>query len=141
MQSTSLDAATTLREFTNAVIRQMPRLATSRAATGTLSVLYREGPQRITALAEFEAVSQPAMTNLVQRLEAQGLVARDVDPHDARATAISITPAGVEILLERHRVQETAVRDTLDLLSPADRAAIVAALPALTHFTEIHESR
>jgi len=107
--------ASTLRELAAAIARHLPRGTVSRAAASTLSVLDREGPQRITALAEREAVSQPAMTNLVQRLEAQRLVERAADPLDARAT--------------------------LARLSPEEHDALVAALPALSHVTELHESR
>lgn len=137
----TLDLATTLREFAHVTVRQMPRMAVSRAAASTLSVLDREGPQRITALAEREAVSQPAMTNLAQRLETQGLVTRSADPLDARATLISITDTGLSVLTERRRLHDESLQATFDRLSPDDRAAIVAVLPALTHFTELHESR
>ena len=100
-----------------------------------------EGPQRITTLAEREAVSQPAITNLVQRLEAQELVSRAADPADARASLISITPHGSEVLHERRALLDESIGSTFERLCPDDRAAIVAALPALTRFTESHESR
>lgn len=141
MHSSDDTLAVTLRELATAVARHLPRGTVSRAAASTLSVLRREGAQRITVLAEREAVSQPAMTNLVQRLEAQGLVTRAADPADARATLISVTEAGVRVIDERRRMQDDALRSTLERLSPEDRAALVAALPALTHFTELHESR
>ena len=141
MHSSDDTLAVTLRELTTAVSRHLPRGTVSRAAASTLSVLHREGAQRITVLAEREAVSQPAMTNLVQRLEAQGLVTRAADPADARATLISVTEAGVRVIDERRRLQDDALRSTLERLSPEDRAALVAALPALTHVTELHESR
>lgn len=141
MQSSDATLAVALRELSAAVARHLPRGTVSRAAASTLSVLRREGAQRITVLAEREAVSQPAMTNLVQRLEAQGLVTRAADPVDARATLISVTEAGVRVIDERRRLQDDALRSTLERLSPEDRAALAAALPALTHFTELHESR
>lgn len=138
---TLVPAAPVLRDLAHALVRQVPRHSISRAAASTLGILAREGPQRITVLAEREAVSQPAMTNLVQRLEGHGLVSRASDPADARATLISVTPDGVATLQERRRLVDADVATTFERLSPDDRAAIVAALPALTHFTELHESR
>ncbi len=136
----SLDAASTLRELASATVRHMSRGSLSRVGASTLSILHREGAQRITVLAAREAVSQPAMTNLVQRLEAQGLVERAVDPADARATLITVTDAGVALMLERRSLHDAELQATLDRLSPEERAAIDAALPALTRFTELHES-
>lgn len=141
MQSPSTDPAVALWELAAAAVRHSPRGTISRAAASTLSILEREGAQRITVLAQRESVSQPAMTNLVQRLEAQGLVTRAADPVDARATLISITAPGIETLTTRRRLQHDALRATIERLSPADRDAIDAALPALSRFTELHESR
>ncbi|WP_280455301.1 MarR family transcriptional regulator, partial [Nocardia brasiliensis] len=45
----------------------------------TLSVLHtlvHRGPLRLTALKETEQITQPAITQLVQRLERDGLVRR-----------------------------------------------------------------
>lgn len=60
----------------------------------TLSILQNEGPQRVGELAALSRVTQPGMTRLVGHLEAVGLIARESDPADSRATVIRITPAG-----------------------------------------------
>jgi DNA-binding MarR family transcriptional regulator len=46
----------------------------SASAALVLNRLYREGPMRLTALAEAEGASQSGMTQLVQRMEHQGLL-------------------------------------------------------------------
>jgi DNA-binding MarR family transcriptional regulator len=94
----------------------------SLTAASVLSTLDRVGPQRITALAAREDVSQPSMTQLVQRLELRGLVARAADPADGRAALASITPAGHAALLARRRASAGRLDDLLDRL-PADRLA------------------
>jgi DNA-binding MarR family transcriptional regulator len=66
----------------------------SLTAASTLASMERHGPQRITALAAAEGVSQPSMTQLVQRLELRGLVARSSDPADARVALAGITGDG-----------------------------------------------
>lgn len=130
--------AQALREFALSIVRDAPQGPMSRTAAATLSVLDRSGPQRITALAELEAVTQPAMTGLVQRLEASGLVSRHADPEDGRATQIAITPAGTTELLARRLTHDDAISARLARLSPTDRELLAAALPALTHLTEAH---
>ena len=52
----------------------------SLTAAATLATLERSGPRRLTALAVQEGVTQPAMTQLVARLQDAGLVGREADP-------------------------------------------------------------
>jgi len=132
------DLETVLREVALSIVRRVPRGSLSRAAASALSALDRCGPQRITALAESEAVSQPAMTTLVRRLEAAGLVHRQDDPQDARATGISITDEGRVMLRRRRAHYDELIAATLNQLSDEDRAAISAARPALERFIEHH---
>ena len=70
----------------------------SRTAASVLATLRDNGPQRITALADAEAVAQPSMTTLVARLERDGLVAARARPDDARAVLVHLTDEGLERL-------------------------------------------
>ena len=132
------ELAPVLREFALSLVRDAPQDSLSRTAAATLSVLERGGPQRVTALAAHESVSQPAMTGLVQRLEAAGLVSRESDPGDGRAALIAVTPAGSVALAARRRGHEDAIAARLELLSSYDRALLAAAAPALVHLMESH---
>ena len=125
------ELAETLRELTLSFLRDAPRHELSRAAAGTLSVLDRLGPQRITALAEWEAVSQPSMTGLVQRLEAAGYLVRSPDPEDGRASLVSVTPEGVAALEARRRRHDEVIDARLASLPDDDLQALAAALPAI----------
>ncbi len=120
------------------MVRDAPQGRLSRTAAAALSALERGGPQRITVLAEMEAVTQPAMTGLVQRLEAAGLVSRLADPYDRRATQITITDAGSGELAARRAGHDEAITTRLERLSEGDVALLAAAIPALTHLTEAH---
>ena len=130
--------ASTLRDFVLTLVRDAPQGPLSRTAAATLSVLQRLGPQRITALADHEAVTQPAMTGLVQRLETSGLVVRHPDPDDGRATLVAITEIGTKELEARRTAHDDAIAARLATLAPDHRALLVAATPALTHL--IHTS-
>jgi DNA-binding MarR family transcriptional regulator len=128
-----VELAQTLRELTLSFLRDAPRHDLSRAAAGVLSVLDRLGPQRITALAEREAVSQPSMTGLVQRLESLGYLERSADPGDGRASLVSVTAAGLAALESRRRLHDQIIDDRLAALSEEDLRALAGAVPALQH--------
>ncbi|HET6190053.1 MAG TPA: MarR family transcriptional regulator, partial [Trebonia sp.] len=56
----------------------------SMTAVATLATLERQGPRRLTALAALAGVTQPAMTQLISRLEDDRLVRREADSADGR---------------------------------------------------------
>jgi DNA-binding MarR family transcriptional regulator len=110
------------------------RLAPNTVSTSTLTTLgtlEAHGPLRISELAEREAISQPGMTTLVNRLEAGGLAERFADPTDGRAALVRITDDGRGLLADRHAARRAAVLAELQRLDPDARAALVAALPAV----------
>ncbi|WP_163512284.1 MarR family winged helix-turn-helix transcriptional regulator [Fodinicola acaciae] len=99
-------------------------VARERVGAGTLStsqvlvlaLLDELGPTRISRLADYERCSQPAMTALVARLEAQGLVTRRSDESDRRAVLVSVTSYGLSRLDESRdalRVRIMAILDDL----------------------------
>jgi DNA-binding MarR family transcriptional regulator len=102
----------------------------SRTSAAVLSMLS-EQPRRITELATAQAVAQPTMTVAVQRLEARGLVTRERATDDRRATNVVITDAGREVLAARRAQRAAALAGRLAALTPEQRTALGAALPAL----------
>lgn len=108
----------------------------SPTAATVLAGLARTGPQRVTDLARVAGVSQPAMTQLVNRLTQQGMLARVADDADRRAVLVEITDAG-RVVLETRRGQRAGVLDAaLARVSAEDRAAIAVALPALDRLVD-----
>ena len=110
--------------------RQVPTAVSSSTIT-TLDALAVHGPLRISDLAEREAISQPGMTSLVNRLEAAGQAERVADPSDGRAALVRITDAGRALLTQRHAARALVLERELLDLDDADRAALVAAVPAI----------
>ena len=84
----------------------------------------REGPVRLTALAAKEGVSQPSMTQLIQRLERQGLVTRLADPDDGRAALVGITEHGQAVLADRKRIRRERLTTLLETLTPEEQSAL-----------------
>ncbi len=100
----------------------------SLTAVAALGSLDRRGPQRITTMAAAEGVSQPSMTQLVQRLEQRGLVTRRSDPSDGRVALVSLTDVGRAALAARRQRNARRVADLLADLPDADVQALADAL-------------
>jgi DNA-binding MarR family transcriptional regulator len=103
----------------------------SLTAAATLANLERSGPRRLTGLAVQEGVTQPAMTQLIGRLQEAGLVRRETDPEDGRVVQVQLTEQGRNMLARRRAVRAERLAVILDRISAADRAALAAALPAI----------
>lgn len=71
----------------------------SRTEVGVLATLA-DGPRRITQLAMTEALAQPTVTQLVDKLEGRGLVTRARSDDDGRVVLVAITDLGREELEE-----------------------------------------
>jgi DNA-binding MarR family transcriptional regulator len=108
-----------------------PPSGLSLTAAATLATLERGGPRRLTALAAREGVTQPAMTQLVARLQDTGLVDRVPDAADGRVVQVRITAEGQAMLAGRRAVRAERVAGLLARLSPDEQAALAAALPAM----------
>jgi DNA-binding MarR family transcriptional regulator len=71
----------------------------SRTEVGVLATLA-DGPRRITQLAMTEALAQPTVTQLVDKLEGRGLVTRGSSDDDGRVVLVAITDRGRDALEE-----------------------------------------
>jgi DNA-binding MarR family transcriptional regulator len=122
------------------LIRFTRQLATagglSPAGASALARLSRDGPQRLTELANAEGVSQPGMTQLVTRLERDGLVRRTASTDDRRGVLVEVTDAGLTLVSHRRVERAEAISELLARLDPQDQAAITNALPALARLIE-----
>ncbi len=106
--------------------------------SGTYSVLAyldrADGSMRLGALHALMRVrySQPGLSRLVQRMEADGLLERAVDPDDRRSTVVTLTPAGRSRFRTAHTVYETALDRHLGaFVDPAEARALTGALERL----------
>lgn len=133
-------AGTELAVVLEQLVRFTRQLATagdlSLAGASALARLVREGPQRLTELANAEGVSQPGMTQLVGRLERDGLVRRTASSDDRRGVLVEVTDAGLALVGRRRAERAQALTELLARLDPGDRAAITGALPALARLIQ-----
>ena len=104
----------------------------SPGKVGILAHLERNAPMAATELAGLERISHQAVANAVRELQDLGLVSRSPDPEDGRRMLVSLTGSGRERLrTERMAGQEWLAGAVSDLLDPAERATLAAAIPLL----------
>jgi DNA-binding MarR family transcriptional regulator len=89
-----------------------------------LSVVVFGGPITLGDLAAAEQVRPPTMTRLVEALQRQGLVKREIDPADRRVIRVLATPKGTALLLEGRDRRVRRLADPLRRLSPDERAVL-----------------
>ena len=107
----------------------------SRAEVGLLAALS-SGPHRITELAAREGISQPGVTQLVNRLQERGWVERRTDPQDGRVVVVAITGAGGEEL-ERVRAEYRALlHEEITALDDEQVETLAAAVGILDRLIE-----
>jgi DNA-binding MarR family transcriptional regulator len=134
-QVLAADVAAGLERLFGLFRRLSPPSGLSLTAAATLATLDRAGPCRLTSLAAREAVTQPAMTQLVDRLQQAGFAARGPDPADGRVVQVRITDEGRAMLAHRRAIRTGRLAGMLAELSPAEQAVLAAALPAIEALT------
>jgi DNA-binding MarR family transcriptional regulator len=91
------------------------RLGITAGEARTLVHAARAGAVRQNVLAERMGIEAMTLSTYVDRLEAQGLVTRTIDPSDRRARHIELTPAAAGVLAT---IQEIAA----DIRAEASRS-------------------
>jgi DNA-binding MarR family transcriptional regulator len=124
-----------LRAFLRAVALAEP-LQSELAASHGLSighlfavrVLDRLGEVPVSRYGAELGLPRSTITNLVDRLERAGLVARVASPTDRRVTLVGVTPKGREALEARARFADSDVARRLFGLDEADQVALAELL-------------
>ena len=115
--------------FTRLVMRSGARDLT-RTEAGLLATLL-DGPRRVTELAETEALAQPTVTQLLDKLVRRGLVVRRKSPDDGRVVLVSITEDGAAQLASTRAVNRELVRALVADLADEDLQALARATEVL----------
>lgn len=96
-----------------------------------LRVLTRDGPIRPSELSERLRIAPRSATEVVDDLAAKGLVAREPDPQDRRATLIGVTDHGTQVSRAIRDASGTEAERVFDKLSVADREHLARILATL----------
>lgn len=135
------DVVTRLRRVLRASIRtDYPWESLPMAQVEILQRLRDEPGLRVNDLAARHRLASTTVSVLVQQLVVSGLITRTPDPDDRRAVRLALTPAGRRTVEAWLRAHEHRLQAALRRLDKADRAAVLAAVPALTRLVDELES-
>ena len=107
----------------------------SRTEAGVLSTLA-EGPRRITELAASEALAQPTVTQLVDKLEKRELATRVRSQDDGRVVMVEISARGSEELEGLRAEIRANMREALAALPDAELTDLARAAETLGDLIE-----
>jgi DNA-binding MarR family transcriptional regulator len=89
----------------------------------------------MTEISRFLMVSNGNVTGIIDRLAAEGLVARIANAQDRRATVVRLTPKGLRHFARMAEAHEGWVNEILARFSREQSQALVGSLDALTAAT------
>ena len=137
-----IDTASRLRVAIGRLSRRLRTTAAGSAAGLTptrISVLLtvvRDGPIRLSVLAEAESLNPTMLSRVIADLGDAGLVARVSDDGDRRAAWAEATDKGRKLAERMRRERTDAVNEAMKQMAPADRDLLEQALPALEQLAE-----
>lgn len=101
-----------------------------------LWILRTHGSQQMSVIKDRLGVTARNVTQLVDALEAEGLVRRTPHPKDRRATIVELTDRAFSVLDESFVAHTADVARLFQLLPYADRVHLLRIVPALTAHLE-----
>ena len=117
--------------FGDATAAELPELGLTNAEYDVLAALRRAGTpyaRKPIELTKALMLSSGGISNVINRLEARGLVERQADPADGRGSRVLLTPVGVE-LAERALKVNTAAHAAV--VADVSQETLTAAADAL----------
>ena len=102
-------------------VESLARWEVSPSQSRALRVVTRHGAIRLTELSEHLHIAPRSATEVVDDLQAKGLVERRPDPQDRRATLVAVTDHGIELGRAIRSAQDAETERLFDLLSATDR--------------------
>jgi DNA-binding MarR family transcriptional regulator len=138
--SIDVETAARLRAVVGKLSRRLNALARGSGLTpsqlSALGVIARQGPMRLSELAEAESMNPTMLSRVVAALDDAGLVRRRADPGDRRAGLLEVTASGRRTHDRLRAERGRALTSGLQTLDPHSAEAIAAALPALEALVE-----
>jgi DNA-binding MarR family transcriptional regulator len=121
------------RELETRVEAALDKIGLSPAKAGVLRALAKAGdPMPLSELAACNKCVKSNVTQLIDRLEADGLVRRISDPDDRRVTRASLTHEGRMAYNQAKRVVQQQERELFRLLGDEEAAALTRMLEQLS---------
>jgi DNA-binding MarR family transcriptional regulator len=117
-------------------MRQEADAGLSPTLIAALGTIERHGPLTPSELADAERIKRPTATRIAAALEAEGLIARAPDPSDGRASLLSISPRGRDLLRRLRKRKNAYLSRRLRELESDDVEALERAAEVLERMLE-----
>jgi DNA-binding MarR family transcriptional regulator len=115
-EDAALELVISLHRLVRSLRRSRPDPLIPPTHVIVLALLAQYGPLRIGGIAERIPCSQPTATAAVASLESAGLVRREPDPTDGRATRVDITGSGIRTMAQVAHSEAEALAERLGSL-------------------------
>jgi DNA-binding MarR family transcriptional regulator len=89
-------------------------------------------------LADLLQLSRTTMTGILDRLEADNLITRTIDPNDRRSFRIELTDAGCELVQQIDNLRRSQLQSALATMDEASLRSLHQGLEALTRAMDVH---
>ena len=96
-----------------------------------LRVLRRHGQMRLSELSDYLHIAARSTTEVADALESRGLINRQPDPGDRRATLVELTEHGAGVLDAIHAARGSEAERVFGKLSETDRTDLARILRTL----------
>lgn len=91
---------------------------------------------KVSDISKHLNVTSPTITQLINKLEKDQLVLRNVDPSDRRAVNIQLTNKGYQIVHEAHKVLSESFVGLIDFLGNEDSEKLAELLTKVFHYNQ-----
>lgn len=117
--------------FTDCSAPHLRTLGLTPAQFDVIATLGNTEGLTLGCLAQKTLITKSALTGVIDRLEAQGLVERRGLAHDRRCFLAALTPEGERVFTTTFAAHTEYIRSFLDRLSPSRQQEIAAVLTEL----------
>ena len=117
--------------ITQFLTRRMQHEVLTPSQAAVLTLLQDGRAWRLSDLASATGVRPPSMTELISRMERQGMLRKMDAVHDRRGVTVTITDEGRTLLQALNRRQIDLIARRLVLLSDEEKRLVEQALPLL----------
>jgi DNA-binding MarR family transcriptional regulator len=129
------DAANRLNSLSIHLVRRVSQAAhgdeITPARQSLLSVIVFGGPVTVSELARAENVSVPAVTRMLDALEADGPAHREPSEDDRRAVNVLLTEAGLHVMEAARARKVQRIADELSFLTQEELEVVLKAAELL----------
>ncbi|MCK7622482.1 MarR family transcriptional regulator [Streptomyces sp. RS10V-4] len=133
---TVLQLVISLHRLTRSLRRSATAGSIQLTHIAVLALLSQRGPSRIGEIAQWVPCSQPTATAVVLGLESAGLVRREADPEDRRASRVLLTDQGTAALADVARGEAQVLARRLAALRPDEVRRLAEVEPLLRRLAE-----